>query len=142
MDIKFGKSQVNAQRLLNIIWAVVTSLFLIFAVYYEWQQYHSQKQQQLQFKANQVAEQLNSYYGAALDYGDSIPVSKLLGDCVHELIPLLHTIVFNNAAISAAMISDENNNIICSTLLGRKKFTPTAAATATTCCYLSNRDGR
>ncbi|MFW2570504.1 EAL domain-containing protein [Legionella sp. 29fVS95] len=116
MNAKHYANYINAQRLLNFAWVFLAILLIIVSIYYQRQQYHLQKQQQLQLIANEVALRFDNFLDKALDSAYTLPFGHPFENCEQDILPVLRNIIFNNPAISGAVISDQENKIICSTL--------------------------
>lgn len=109
--------QTNAQQTLSVIWTFLTTLFLLVALYYQWQHYQLQKQNQLQLIAHQAGTKVDNFIENLLHSAYSLPMyGREFKNCQHDLLPLLQKMTFNNPLISGIVISDEQNKIICSTL--------------------------
>ncbi|MDI9818806.1 MULTISPECIES: EAL domain-containing protein [unclassified Legionella] len=125
-----ANNAATAQQILNIIWMLLTVLFLIIAMYYQWQHYRTQKQQQIQLAVDKVKVRVDDLIEGILHSVYSLPLyGREFKSCQHELLPQLKNITFNNPFISGIVIADENNTIICSTLDQKNRLPSLASKT-------------
>ncbi|WED44302.1 EAL domain-containing protein [Legionella cardiaca] len=115
------------QQMLNIVWMLLTVIFLLLAMYYQWAHYQVEEQKQIQANANNIRVQVDNLIERALNAAYSLPLyGREFRGCQNDLLFQLRSISFNSPLISGLVISDSNNNVICSTL-GKNYYLPSPA---------------
>ena len=118
----------SAQYALNFIWILFTTLFLVFAIYYQWHQYALQKQLQLKSIANFAGFKIDLLFDKLLDNANALPLyGPQLADCNQSLRPLFKRIVFNTPQIVGVDIRAKNNKLICSTMESKYQLPSSSA---------------
>lgn len=126
------KSSQTLQQALNITWMVLTVIFLILALYFQWLHNEVEKKHQVSLIASHIRVKIDNLIENALKSAYTLPLyGQNLQDCNSNHLSLLRSVVFNNPVISAIVISDAQNKVLCSTL-GKKYFLPAPSAESPT----------
>ncbi|ASQ45912.1 EAL domain-containing protein [Legionella clemsonensis] len=125
---KNSPNHATMRQALSITWMLLTAIFLIFALYFQWLHNEAEKQHQVSLITNHLRVKIDDLIEDSLRAAYTLPLyGQNLQDCKPNLLPLLRSVVFNNTVISAIVISDAQNKIICSTL-GKKYLLPSPSS--------------
>ncbi|CEK10714.1 EAL domain-containing protein [Legionella hackeliae] len=111
---------------------LLTVIFLILVLYFEWSHFERERRRQIQFVADELKLKTDNLIEEALKSAYSFPLyGRNFHDCKNDLIYRLRSVVFNHPAISAIVISDIHNKVICSTLGKNYSLPPPSAVSPT-----------
>jgi sensor c-di-GMP phosphodiesterase-like protein len=117
MKITLSKGFISVRQTLSILWMLLTVLFLLIALYYQWQHHETANRRKLEIMAEATRAKMDNLLEDILSSAYSLPLyGRQFSSCEKDLLPLLRSIVFSNPNISGLFISDKDNKIICSTL--------------------------
>lgn len=104
------------QQALNIIWMLLTVIFLVLAMYYQRAHFHGEKEKQIEVIAEETRVKIDNLLENTLESAFAIPLyGHDFKDC-RGLLPSLRSVSFNSPIISGIVISNLDSKVICSTV--------------------------